>query len=94
MHSDLDAYTWSALLSTRDGAPITEFPQNSKTYIDGYPLSNLPEDTILTITLTGTKPQKIGKKNICAETRRNQQQWKCHFQLRIARATDRRSRWI
>jgi hypothetical protein len=56
MYSDLTSAIWTgALTSAPDSTPITEFPAG-KRYIDGYSLSNLPQDTILTINLDGKVP--------------------------------------
>ncbi|MDR0438649.1 MAG: hypothetical protein LBH02_00295, partial [Methanocalculaceae archaeon] len=56
MYSDLISAIWTgALTSATDSTPITEFPAG-KRYIDGYSLSNLPQDTILTIHLNGKVP--------------------------------------
>ena len=56
MYSDLTSAVWTGTLtSATDSTPITEFPAG-KRYIDGYSLSNLPQDTVLTIYLDGKVP--------------------------------------
>jgi hypothetical protein len=56
MYSDLNSAIWTGTLaSATDSTPITEFPAG-KRYIDGYSLSNLPQDTVLTIHLDGKVP--------------------------------------
>ena len=55
MYTDLTSAVWTGSLATTDGTPITEFPAG-KRYIDGYPLTKLPQDTVLTIYLDGKVP--------------------------------------
>ena len=55
MYTDLTSAVWTGSLTGTDGTPITEFPAG-KRYIDGYPLTKLPQDTVLTIYLDGKVP--------------------------------------
>lgn len=55
MYTDLTSAVWTGSLASTDGTPITEFPAG-KRYIDGYPLTKLPQDTVLTIYLDGKVP--------------------------------------
>ena len=55
MYTDLTSAVWTGSLATTDGTPITEFPAG-KRYIDGYPLTKLSQDTVLTIYLDGKVP--------------------------------------
>ncbi|HJJ92316.1 MAG TPA: hypothetical protein O0X64_00630 [Methanocorpusculum sp.] len=55
MYTDLTSAVWTGSLATTEGTPITEFPAG-KRYIDGYPLTKLPQDTVLTIYLDGKVP--------------------------------------
>ncbi|MDV0441828.1 hypothetical protein McpAg1_10390 [Methanocorpusculaceae archaeon Ag1] len=56
MYTDLTSAVWTGSLTGADGTPITEFPAG-KRYIDGYPLTKLRQDTILTIYLDGKVPE-------------------------------------
>lgn len=55
MYTDLTSAVWTGSLTNVDGTPITEFPAG-KRYIDGYSLSNLPQDVTLTVYLDGKVP--------------------------------------
>lgn len=65
--SDLTSRVWTGTLTYVDGTPITEFPAG-KNYIDGYSLSGLQEDTILTIYLDGKVPESAAGKEITVIT--------------------------
>lgn len=56
MYTELTSAVWTGTLTYVDGTPITEFPAGKKV-IDGYPLSGLQNDVILTIYLDGKVPE-------------------------------------
>ncbi|MDE2444001.1 MAG: hypothetical protein O0X49_06410, partial [Methanocorpusculum sp.] len=63
LNSDLTSRVWTGTLTYADGTPITEFPAG-KNFIDGYPLSGIKGDTILTIYLDGKVPESAAGKEI------------------------------
>lgn len=61
MYSELADPAWSAtLVNAKDGTSITEF--YGKDYIDGFSLSNLRQDTSLTIYVYGWVPYRVDAK--------------------------------
>ncbi len=56
LYSNLIGTAYTGILTQSDGQPITEFPAG-RNYLDGYALSGLPWDTILTITMDGYVPE-------------------------------------
>ncbi|MDV0443770.1 hypothetical protein [Methanorbis rubei] len=67
MYTDLTSAVWTGSLASADGSPITEFPAG-KRYIDGYPLTKLPQDTVLTIYLDGKVPDSKAGSEITVMT--------------------------
>lgn len=67
MYTDLTSAVWTGSLTSADGTPITEFPAG-KRYIDGYSLSNLPQDVTLTIYLDGKVPDSKAGSEITVMT--------------------------
>lgn len=62
LSTDLAGQVWTEKLTRDDGTPITEFPPG-KRFIDGYTLTKLPYEVILTIHLEGTVPENsVGNK--------------------------------
>ncbi|MCZ9313755.1 MAG: MEMAR_RS02690 family S-layer glycoprotein [Methanocorpusculum sp.] len=60
--SDLSTPQWSAVITDRqDEIPYLTLPKDMPDYIDGWLLSNSPKDTLLTLTITGTVPNTIGR---------------------------------